>query len=71
MKYKFHEGQRVRIVGNSAIYHYAVLGSVGTITELKQYGLLPLYQVQCETTNGRNRQVIIEKDLIAVGAKVV
>ena len=71
MKYKFHEGQRVLIVGNSIIPHFAIIGGVGTIMGTRRYGNLPCYHIQCKTTSGCNYQTIIENDLVAVGAKVV
>ena len=71
MMYKFHKGQRVRIVGNSTIPHYAILGNIGTIEALHTYGSLPSYYVRCKTTNGLPAQVIIEGDLVAIGAMVV
>lgn len=71
MKHKFHEGQKVRIIGNSKIHHYAILGSIGTITRPDKFSGGAHYQVRCKTTSGFTYQNIVENDLVAVGAKVV
>lgn len=75
MNYLYKVGQRVRIVGNSTIHHYAPLGQVGKIKSFASWGnrepYREAYVVSCETTNGRPTQVIIEHDLRSVGARVV
>ena len=71
MNYLYKPNQRVRIVGNSTIGHYAPLGQVAKIKSLTSYGNREAYVVSCKTTNGRRTQVIIEHDLRSVGAKVV
>lgn len=71
MNYLYKVGQRVRIVGNSAIHHYVPLGQVGKIKNLTSWCNKEAYIVSCETTNGRPTQVIIEHDLCSAGAKVV
>lgn len=71
MNYLYRVGQRVRIVGNSTIGHYAPLGQVAKIESLTSWGNREAYVVSCETTNGRPTQVIIEHDLRSAGARVV
>ena len=71
MNYLYKVGQRVRIVGNSTIHHYAPLGQVGKIKSFTSWGNKEAYIVSCETTNGRPTQVIIEHDLCSAGARVV
>lgn len=71
MNYLYKAGQRVRIVDNTTIHHYAPLGQVGKIKSLTSWGNREAYVVACETTNGRPTQVIIEHDLRAAGAEVV
>ena len=71
MNYLYKVGQRVRIVGNSTIHHYAPLGQVGKIKGFASWGNREAYVVSCETTNGKPTQVIIEHDLRSVGARVV
>ena len=71
MNYLYKPNQRVRIVGNSTIHHYAPLGQVGKIKGLTSWGNKEAYIVTCETTNGSQTQVIIEHDLLSIRAKVV
>ena len=72
MNYLYRVGQRVQIVGNSTIHHYAPLGQVGKIESFISWGSNEeAYVVSCETTNGRPTQVIIEHDLRSAGARVV
>ena len=71
MNYLYKVGQRVRIVGNTTIRHYAPLGQVAKIKSLTSWCDREAYVVACETTNGRPTQVIIEHDLRAAGAEVV
>ena len=71
MNYLYKPNQRVRIVGNSTIHHYASLGQVGKIKGFASWDNKEAYIVSCETTNGRPTQVIIEHDLRSVVAKVV
>lgn len=71
MNYLYKVGQRVRIVDNTTIHHYAPLGQVAKIKGLASWGNREAYIVSCETTNGRPTQVIIEHDLRAAGAEVV
>lgn len=71
MNYLYRPNQRVRIVGNSTIRHYAPIGQVAKIKSLTSWGNKEAYTVSCKTTNGRRTQVIIERDLRSVGAKVV
>lgn len=71
MNYLYRVGQRVRIVDNTTIHHYATLGQVARINSQTSWGNREAYVVKCETTNGRPTQVIIEHDLRSAGAKVV
>ena len=71
MNYLYRVGQRVRIIGNSTIHHYAPLGQVGKIKSLTSWGNRAAYIVSCKTTNGMPTQVIIERDLRSAGARVV
>lgn len=71
MNYLYRPNQRVRIVGNSTIPHYAPLGQVGKIKRLTSWGNREAYIVSCKTTNGMPTQVIIEHDLCSAGAMVV
>ena len=71
MNYLYRVVQRVRIVVNSTIPHYAPLGQVGKIKSITSWGNREAYIVSCKTTNGRPTQVIIERDLRSAGAKVV
>ena len=71
MNYLYRPNQRVRIVDNSTIRHYAPLGQVGKIKSLTLWCDREAYVVSCETTNGRPTQVIIEHDLRSAGARVV
>ena len=71
MNYLYRVGQRVLIVGNSTLRHYAPLGQVAKIKSLTSWCDREAYVVSCETTNGRSTQVIIERDLRSVGARVV
>lgn len=71
MNYLYKPNQRVRIVGNSTILHYAPLGQVGKIKSFTSWGNREAYIVSCKTTNGMPTQVIIEHDLRAAGAEVV
>lgn len=71
MNYLYKAGQRVRIVDNTTIHHYAPLGQVAKIRSLTSWGDREAYVVACETTNGRQTQVIIQHDLRAEGARVV
>ena len=71
MNYLYRPNQRVRIVGNSTIPHYAPLGQVGKIKSLISWGNKEAYIVSCKTTNGMPTQVIIERDLRSAGARVV
>lgn len=71
MNYLYKAGQRVRIVGNTTIHHYAPLGQVAKIKSLTSWGNIEAYIVSCETTNGRPTQAIIQHDLRATGVEVV
>ena len=71
MNYLYKVNQRVRIVGNTTIQHYAPLGQVAKIKSRTSWGNKEAYVVSCETTNGRSTQVIIEHDLRSAGARVV
>lgn len=71
MNYLYKPNQRVRIVGNSTIPHYAPLGQVGKIKSVESWGNRKAYVVSCKTTNGMPTQVIIEHDLRSAGAMVV
>lgn len=71
MNYLYKVNQRVRIVGNTTIQHYAPLGQVAKIKSRTSWGNREAYVVSCKTINGMPTQVIIERDLRSVGAKVV
>ena len=71
MNYLYKVNQRVRIVGNTTIQHYAPLGQVAKIKSLTSWCDREAYVVSCETTNGRPTRVIIERDLRSAGARVV
>jgi len=71
MNYLYRVNQRVRIVDNTAIHHYAPLGQVAKIKSLTSWGNREAYIVTCKTTNGKPAQVIIEHDLRPAGAEVV
>lgn len=71
MNYLYKAGQRVRIVDNTTIPHYASLGQVAKIKSLTSWGNREAYIVACKTVNGMPTQVIIQHDLRAAGAEVV
>lgn len=71
MNYLYKVNQRVRIVGNTTIQHYAPLGQVAKIKSRTSWGNREAYVVSCKTTNGMQTQLIIEHDLRFPGARVV
>ena len=71
MNYLYKVGQRVRIVGNTTIRHYAPLGQVAKIKSLTSWCDREAYVVSCKTVNGMPTQVIIEGDLKPAGVRVV
>ena len=71
MNYLYRVNQRVRIVGNTTIQHYAPLGQVAKIKNRTSWGNREAYVVSCKTTNGMPTQLIIQGDLRPEGARVV
>lgn len=71
MNYLYKAGQRVRIVDNTTIHHYAPLGQVAKIERLASFGNKEAYVVSCKTVNGMPTQLIIEGDLKPAGVRVV
>lgn len=67
----FKKGQKVKIVGNTIIPHYAHIGEIGTVVS-KYQGRYNAYKIQCRTTVGQNTQIIAVEDLESCSsAKVV
>jgi len=68
--YKFHVGQKVKIVGNTNKIHYAIIPQIGEITRVGK----DTCSVRCKTINSGNRktsQEIYTCDLRPVGAKII